>query len=181
MFMPASRACCSSGRSRSRELLRPIGSAGVHTAPQQKMGSPLMTSPKPRPSGVNGENPAATTGFAWHLNQIVCRVNAHPMIWSAPRMTVYVIAQLRFKDRPRYDRYQSRFMDVFHQFDGRLLAADEHPVVLEGASDCDKVVVMSFPSETSARAFLGSPAYWEIAEDRVAGADAIVLLAHGLG
>jgi uncharacterized protein (DUF1330 family) len=145
------------------------------------MGSPLMTSPKPRPSGANGENPADTTGFAWHLNQIVCRVNAHPMIWSAPRMTVYVIAQLKFKDRPRYDRYQSRFMDVFHQFDGRLLAADEHPVVLEGASDCDKVVVMSFPSETSARAFLGSPAYWEIAEDRVAGADAIVLLAHGLG
>ena len=47
-------------------------------------------------------------------------------------MTVYVIAQLKFKDRPRYDRYQSRFMDVFHQFDGRLLAADEHPVVLEG-------------------------------------------------
>jgi uncharacterized protein (DUF1330 family) len=96
-------------------------------------------------------------------------------------MTVYVIAQLKFKDRPRYDRYQSRFMDVFRQFDGRLLAADQHPVALESGWNRDKVVVMSFPSETSARAFLGSPAYREIVADRVAGADAIVLLVHGLG
>ena len=96
-------------------------------------------------------------------------------------MTVYVIAQLKFKDRARYDRYQSRFMDAFRQFDGRLLAADQHPVALEGGWDRDKVVVMSFPSETSARNFLASPAYQEIAGDRIAGADAIGLLVHGLG
>ena len=38
-------------------------------------------------------------------------------------MTVYVLAQLRFTDRPAYDRYQARFMDVFKRFKGRLLAA----------------------------------------------------------
>jgi uncharacterized protein (DUF1330 family) len=96
-------------------------------------------------------------------------------------MTVYVVAELKFKDRARYDRYQSRFMDVFGQFDGRLLAADESPLVLEGAWDNEKIVIMSFPSEQSAHAFLRSPAYREIAGDRVAGADAIALLVHGLG
>ena len=96
-------------------------------------------------------------------------------------MTFYVIAQLKFKERSRYGRHQSRFVDVFERIDGRLLAADEHPVVMEGAWDRDKVVVMSFPSETSARDFLDSPAYREIAVDRFAGADAIVLSVRGLG
>jgi len=47
-------------------------------------------------------------------------------------MTVYAIAQLKMTDRAAYDRYQARFFDVFRKFNGRLLAADEHPRVLEG-------------------------------------------------
>ena len=39
-------------------------------------------------------------------------------------MTVYVLAQLRFTDRPAYDRYQARFMGVMAPFKGRVLAAD---------------------------------------------------------
>jgi uncharacterized protein (DUF1330 family) len=96
-------------------------------------------------------------------------------------VTVYVIAQLKFKNRALYDRYQSRFVDVFKQCDGRLLAADEHPVVMEGEWGRDKVVVMAFPSETLARNFLDSPTYREIVEDRIAGSDAIALLVRGLG
>jgi uncharacterized protein (DUF1330 family) len=94
-------------------------------------------------------------------------------------MTVYVIAQLSFKQRERYDRYQARFGDVFRQFDGRLLAADEHPQVLEGTWPHDKLVMMSFPDEAAARRFLQSPEYRAIAEDRKAGADGVVVLVAG--
>ena len=94
-------------------------------------------------------------------------------------MTVYVIAQLRFTDRSAYDRYQSRFLGVFRKFEGRLLAADEQPMVLEGRSDCQKVVLMSFPDAEAARRFRESPEYREIAVDRKMGADAIVLLVKG--
>lgn len=66
-------------------------------------------------------------------------------------MTVYALAQLTMKDRQAYDRYQQRFMDVFRQFNGKLLAADEHPAVLEGEWPGDKVVLMSFPDEPSFR------------------------------
>ena len=45
-------------------------------------------------------------------------------------MSVYIIAQLKFTRRELYDRYQSRFMGVFKKFKGKLLAADERPVVL---------------------------------------------------
>jgi uncharacterized protein (DUF1330 family) len=95
-------------------------------------------------------------------------------------MAVYVIAQLSFKDRPAYDRYQSRFMGVFGKFDGRLLVADEKPKALEGAWAGDKVVMMSFPDEPAARRFLDSPEYRAIAVDRIKGADALVLLVKGL-
>jgi uncharacterized protein (DUF1330 family) len=94
-------------------------------------------------------------------------------------MTVYVIVQLKMIDRPVYDRYQARFFDVFRKFNGRLLSADEHPAVLEGTWDRDKLVLMSFPDEAAFRAWSDSPEYQVISEDRKAGAQAVVLLAKG--
>ncbi len=96
-------------------------------------------------------------------------------------MTVYCIAQMRFTDRAAYDRYQARFMDVFRRFDGRLLAADAAPKVVEGTWDREKVVLMSFPDEAAYAAFADSEAYQEISKDRLAGTQAVVLLAKGLG
>jgi uncharacterized protein (DUF1330 family) len=90
-----------------------------------------------------------------------------------------VIVQLKMIDREAYDRYQARFFDVFRKFGGRLLSADEHPAVLEGRWDRDKLVLMSFPEEAAFAAWANSPDYLEISKDRKAGAEAIVLLAKG--
>jgi uncharacterized protein (DUF1330 family) len=95
-------------------------------------------------------------------------------------MSVYIIAQLKFTRRELYDRYQSRFMGVFKKFRGKLLAADAHPVVLEGEWPRDKVVIMEFPDDAAAQEFQNSPEYQEISVDRKAGADAIVLTVRGL-
>jgi uncharacterized protein (DUF1330 family) len=95
-------------------------------------------------------------------------------------VTVYAIAQLRFTDRAAYDRYQMRFMDVFGQYRGTLLAADERPQVVEGRWDRDKVVLMSFPDEAEFRSWSESPQYQNISKDREAGADSVVLLVNGL-
>ncbi|MFC3711527.1 DUF1330 domain-containing protein [Sphingoaurantiacus capsulatus] len=94
-------------------------------------------------------------------------------------MTVYAIAQLRFTDRAAYDRYQARFMEVFLKHPGRLLAADEAPQIIEGASDREKVVLMSFPDEAAFRGWADSPEYQAISVDRRAGADAVVTLVKG--
>lgn len=96
-------------------------------------------------------------------------------------MTVYVVAQLRFINEDLYRRYQGRFAGVFKNFKGRLLAADEKPVVLDGEWQRDKIVIMSFPDADEARRFLDSPEYQEISKDRVAGADNIGLLVRGFG
>jgi uncharacterized protein (DUF1330 family) len=95
-------------------------------------------------------------------------------------VSVYAIAQLRFTDRAAYDRYQAGFMEVFRRHPGTLLAADESPKVMEGQWDREKVVLMSFPDEAAFRAFVESPEYEDIAKDRRAGADTVVLLVQGL-
>lgn len=94
-------------------------------------------------------------------------------------MAVYAIAQLTITDRTAYRRYQDRFMSVFQRYKGRLLAADEHPLVFEGAWDREKVVLISFPDEPSFRDWAESPAYQEIAIDRKAGSSAVILLVKG--
>jgi len=94
---------------------------------------------------------------------------------------VYVIAQLSITDRAAYDRYQARFMPVLERYDGRLLAADEHPRVLEGTWEREKVVLLAFRDEPTFRAWAESAEYEEIARDRKAGASAVVLLVRGFG
>jgi uncharacterized protein (DUF1330 family) len=95
-------------------------------------------------------------------------------------MTVYVIAQVKFTREELYRRYQARFFDVFRQFKGRLLVADEAPRVLDGEWPHDKIVVMQFEDQAEAERFIYSPAYEEISKDRIAGAETISLLVKGL-
>jgi uncharacterized protein (DUF1330 family) len=95
-------------------------------------------------------------------------------------MTVYAIAQLTITDRAAYNRYQSRFMSVMNRYKGRVLAADEHPQVVEGQWDREKLVLLSFPDEAAFREWAESPDYQEIAKDRKAGSTAVVLLVRGI-
>jgi uncharacterized protein (DUF1330 family) len=96
-------------------------------------------------------------------------------------MPVYAIAQLKITDRAVYDRYQAKFMGVMKRFQGRVLAADESPKIVEGNWDREKVVLLSFPDETAFREWAESPEYQAISKDRKAGSDAVILLVRGIG
>jgi len=95
-------------------------------------------------------------------------------------MSVYVIAQVSIHDRARYDRYVARFIGVLAGFDGRMLAADESPVVVEGTWPHDKVVLLEFPDRDAFARWASSPAYTEIARDRIAATTGCVLLVSGI-
>ena len=94
-------------------------------------------------------------------------------------MTIYIVGQIKIRDRAEYDLYQSKFMDVFSKFNGTLLSADFDPESLVGDWDKDRIVLMSFPSRDEAMAWAQSDDYAEIVPHRIAGADATVLLAKG--
>lgn len=91
-------------------------------------------------------------------------------------MSVYIIAQISIHDREAYNKYQARFFEVFKKFKGKLLAADENPQIIEGDWQCDKFVLMEFPDEESFREWAFSDEYQEIAKNRKAGSDGVVLL-----
>ena len=95
-------------------------------------------------------------------------------------MTTYILAQLTIHDRARYDRYAARFMDVLGRFEGRLLAADESPEVLEGKWPYQKVVLIEFKDREEALRWATSPEYRQIAVDREGSTVATVLSVSGL-
>jgi uncharacterized protein (DUF1330 family) len=96
-------------------------------------------------------------------------------------MTVYAIAQLSIADRARYDRYAAAFMPVLRRYGGQLVAADEAPEVMEGRWRGDKVVVVAFPDREALLRWARSPEYEEIAVDRRAATDGVVLVVRGIG
>jgi len=96
-------------------------------------------------------------------------------------MTVYALAQIAIHDPASYNRYQSKFMDVFAKYQGRLLAADTAPVCIEGCWEHDKAILMAFPDEQTFRDWAESPEYQAISLDRKAGTRGVVILLHGLG
>ena len=95
-------------------------------------------------------------------------------------MTVYAVAQLSIHDRERYERYAARFMDVLAGSAGRLLAADGAPEVLSGAWPHDKLVLVEFPDRAAFEQWACSPAYMEIATDRIAATTGSAVLVTGI-
>jgi len=95
-------------------------------------------------------------------------------------MSVYIIAQFAIHDRALYSKYEDGFMAVFKQFDGRLLSVDEEPTVLQGEWSATRSVLIEFPSKQSAMAWMTSPAYQEIAKDRLAASTGNVIMVNGL-
>lgn len=96
-------------------------------------------------------------------------------------MTAYVVARIAIHDREPYGRYAAAFMPVLQRYGGRLLVSQEQPEALEGAWDGRKLVVLAFDDAQAARTWADSPEYRKISEDRIAGSDAIAVLAEGLG
>lgn len=95
-------------------------------------------------------------------------------------MTVFLVVQVKIKDREAYDRYASGFMEVFSKYDGTMLAADFEPKLLDGKWDFDRLVIMSFPDEASLKSWITSGEYQSISADRTAGAVTIALMAKGI-
>ena len=100
---------------------------------------------------------------------------------STPSGPVYVIAQLKIHDRERYQRYAERFVAAFARSGGETLAADDAPETLEGTWDRDRLILLRFEDESRFRQWSDSSLHREIAKERGASTDSVVLLVHGIG
>ncbi len=57
--------------------------------------------------------------------------------------------RIRINDREAYGRCESRSMEVFSDFRGRLLGADCDAKPVMGERDADRLILTSFPDETA--------------------------------
>ena len=95
-------------------------------------------------------------------------------------MSVYIIARFKIHDRSEYDTYSAGFAEVFKKFDGKMLSVDEDHMVLAGEWSDTRSVIIEFPSQESALAWMTSDDYQAIAKHRDAGSTANSILVKGL-
>ena len=95
-------------------------------------------------------------------------------------MTHYLIARIDINDREEYSKYQAGFMEIFSQYDGKMLSVDEAPKLIEGEWPVSRTVLIEFPSKESAMAWYESEAYQALAKHRFASSDGNIVLLKGL-
>lgn len=94
-------------------------------------------------------------------------------------MSAYFIANILIHDQEEYDKYLKSVDDVFAKFNGKYLAMDEHPSILEGTWNYTKTVLIRFPSEEDLLAWYESDEYQQILKHRLQGAHCDAILVHG--
>lgn len=83
-------------------------------------------------------------------------------------------------DREEYARYGEGFMDVFSQYDGKLLAAGEDLPVIEGDWPIQRTALMVFPSVEGLNAWYKSPGYQKVAQHRWKSSTGRIVMLRGL-
>ena len=95
--------------------------------------------------------------------------------------TVYALVLVdSITDREGYSRYGDGFMEVFSQYQGRILAADESPTMVEGDWPVKRTVLMAFPNEEGLNAWYQSPEYQKLAQHRWQSSTARIAMLHAL-
>ena len=94
-------------------------------------------------------------------------------------MSVYVIAQGKIENRAMLDQYVAKVMPTIASHQGRILAFDEQPEVVEGPIDHPRTVIIEFPSITAFRGWYDSPEYQEILPLRLKSTRGRLIVAKG--
>ena len=94
-------------------------------------------------------------------------------------MSVYVIVQGKIEDRGMLDQYVAKVMPTIGSHQGRVVAFDEEPEVVEGSIEHPRTVILEFPSMTPFRAWYDSPEYQEILPLRLKSTPGTLIVARG--
>lgn len=95
-------------------------------------------------------------------------------------MSCYFIAQIQIHNEDEYKKYLDKVDEVFSKFNGKYLAVDKNPVVLEGEWTHSRVVIIEFPDESEFESWYKSTEYQEIVQHRLKAAKCDTLLVKGL-
>jgi uncharacterized protein (DUF1330 family) len=95
-------------------------------------------------------------------------------------MPVYAIVQGKVENQEMLDQYMAKAGPTVGAHQGRLVAYDEAPVVVEGQMPHPRTVVLAFPSMKEFRAWYDSPEYQKILPLRLKGAPGTLIVVEGV-
>jgi uncharacterized protein (DUF1330 family) len=96
------------------------------------------------------------------------------------QMSVYVIVQGKIENRGSLDEYVAKAGPTIRSHQGRTIAFDEQPEVVEGKLEHPRTVIVEFPSMTAFRAWYDSPEYQQILPLRLKATRGTLIVAKGL-
>ena len=64
-------------------------------------------------------------------------------------MSIYVIAQGKIENRELLDQYVAKVIHTIESHQGRVVAFDEEPQVVEGPIEHPRTVILEFPTMTA--------------------------------
>jgi uncharacterized protein (DUF1330 family) len=95
-------------------------------------------------------------------------------------MSCYFVAQIQINDMNEYQKYLDGTDSVFTKYNGKYLAVDTKPEVLEGDWLYGRIIIIEFEDEKELKDWYESPEYQSIMQYRLKGAKCDTLLVHGL-
>lgn len=94
-------------------------------------------------------------------------------------MPHYFIAQIKIHDEKEYQKYIEKSGEVFAKYNGKYLAVDNNPAVLEGDWNYTRTVLIEFESKSDFDDWYASDSYQEILKHRLNGATCDTILVEG--
>jgi uncharacterized protein (DUF1330 family) len=95
-------------------------------------------------------------------------------------MAAYVVVQIDVKDAETYERYKAMAPPSIGQYGGRYIVRGAPTVILEGAWQPKRLVILEFPDREAAQAWWSSPEYAEAKRLRQSCTDTEMLLVDGI-
>ena len=81
-------------------------------------------------------------------------------------MSSYFIALIDIHDSQRYQQYLDGFDEIFEKYQGKVLAVEDNPRILEGDWPAGRTVVIRFPNDEELRKWYDSDEYQTLAKRR---------------
>lgn len=91
----------------------------------------------------------------------------------------YFVANIKIKNYQEYQKYVALVDEVFSKFNGKYIAIDDEPQVLEGAWKYTRAVIIEFGSKSDFEQWYNSESYQKILKHRLAAADCDTILISG--
>ena len=115
--------------------------------------------------------------LVWGLGTLHCLSHEEPAQFIY--MSYYFIANIKINNESEYQKYLDEVDNVFDKFNGRYLALDKNPLILEGDWNYSRTVIIEFQNKSDFDDWYYSDEYQRIFKFRINAADCDTILVKG--